>query len=242
MTKSLLVIIPGFGPPQLPLKQSILQHNLSLIRSTFSGTVKVRLFNYGDISCGSVDVEETFEKGYIGQFLYRHMTPDAVASFDYVMLVLDDIRLSSSFNANHMFHNIDHYKLDILSPALSQGSPYSHHVMLQQKTHVGCIRESAFVEFFCYMMTKQSYTRWYSLLDEKSAWLWGLDFSLFYKQFRMGIYDDIIIDHCILSGGNYGSSTPNPWHELSYTTARHSGNRIVSSMAYLSLMPFLAKN
>lgn len=239
MTKSLLVIIPGFGPPQISLKQSILQHNLSLIRSTFTGTVTVRLFNYGDISCGSIDVIETFEKGFIGQFLYRHMNPTAVSRYDYIMLLLDDIRLSTMFNADYMYYNIDNYKLDILSPALTPQSPYSHPAMLQKDTHKGHIRQTAFVEFFCYMMPVSAYCRWYSLLDQHSAWLWGLDFSLFYQLFRMGIYDDVPMEHCILSGGNYGSNVPDPRKEFVYTVSRLRGSRSVTGMPPISLLPFL---
>jgi hypothetical protein len=242
MTKSLLVIIPGFGPPKVTLKQDILRQNLNIIRSTFSGEVAIRLFNYGDVSCGTTDINETFEKGYVGQFLYHHITPDSVREYDYVMMLLDDIRLNTAFNVDQMCHNIDYYKLDILSPSLTPQSPYSHSEMLQQNTHKGHIRESAFVEFFCYLMPKLSYIRWYSLLDRRSAWLWGLDFALFYNGFRMGIYDDVPMEHCIHSGGNYGPNVPNPWEEFAYTVKRLGGNRNVTGRPPISLLPFLATN
>jgi len=38
-----------------------------------------------------VNIIETIEKGIIGQFLYKHITPELTNNYDYIIVMLDDM-------------------------------------------------------------------------------------------------------------------------------------------------------
>jgi hypothetical protein len=231
----LLVVVPGFGPGHIDLKRTILSKNLDLIRRTYTGSVDVRVFNYGDVSCGAIGVDERFQRGYVGQFLFNHITPDSIKAYDDILVILDDIELSDNIIVDEMFHNLKHYNLDIVSPALSPTSKFSHRVMLQQNTNG--IRIAPFVEFFSYFMTPASYTKWWNLLNKDSAWLWGIDFALFYKGFKLGLTDTHTIHHHI-KGESYSPDAPNAWNEFRNNMQRlHIPNR-TADMPPLCVVPW----
>lgn len=234
----LLVIIPGFGPGQIELKQRILAQNLERIRRTYSGTVTVQLFNYGNVSCGITDVVEIFQRGYVGQFLFRYVKPELVTAYDNILVLLDDIELDAAFHVDEMIANLTVHGLDILSPALTPTSKFSHHSMLQQTDHPGMIRETTFVEFFCYLMTPVSYAKWHAMFDEQSAWLWGIDFGMFFKGFKMGIYDGVTMHHHI-KGDSYTSGGPNPHYEMLQNRLRFHFDRAVTTHPPIRLIPWI---
>jgi hypothetical protein len=232
----LLVVVPGYGPGNLDTKQRLLTKNIDLIRRTYTGSVDVRLFNYGDVSCGVAGVDERFQRGYVGQFLYRHVSPDSIKDYDDILILLDDIELGDDIVVDEMLHNLKHYNLDILTPSLTHTSRFSHSVMLQQNT--GAIRISAFTEFFCYFMTPASYSKWWSLLDEKSAWLWGIDFALFHKGFRMGLDDTHTMRHYFGSTGTYPIGSPNPGIECAHNMRRFQIQRGTEKLPPLRVVPW----
>jgi hypothetical protein len=234
----LLVIIPGFGPGQIELKQRILAQNLERIRRTYSGTVTIQVFNYGDISCGVPDVTEIFQRGYVGQFLFRYVKPQLVTAYDNIIVLLDDIELDESFHTDEMITNLTTHSLDILSPALTPTSKFSHKTMLQQTSNPGFIRETTFVEFFCYVMTPSSYAKWHAMMDERSAWLWGIDVGLYNNGFKLGIYDGVTIHHHI-KGDSYTSNAPSPQVELRHNTLRFACSHDVTYKPPLRLIPWI---
>ena len=107
--------------------------------------------------------------------------------------------------------------------------------MLQQKAHTDKIRVQAHVELFFYVMSASSYKKWYSLLDERSAWLWGIDLVLHKMGFHMGILDNIPMTHHI-KGSAKPEGAPCPTEEMNHTLARFGGTR--SSFNYVCLTVF----
>ena len=235
----LLVVVPGFGSPRLEFKRELLKRNLRLIRSTFSAanSIHVKIFNYGTETSGisgisGIEVEEIMGAGIVGQFLYRHVTPAVIedGGYDYIILMLDDIELVAAkseggegFNIDRMIRNYEHYQFDILSPSLAAGSKFSHAYMLQQGEGVGedkgVIRIAQCVEFFFYLMSPSAYQKWWGLLDEKSCWLWGIDYAFYNYGIKAGLMDGMTIVHHI-KGASYVAGLPSGYDELEYNRAR----------------------
>jgi GR25 family glycosyltransferase involved in LPS biosynthesis len=213
----LLLVIPGFGNPQFDFKKSILLKNINTIRNTFTGKVDITVFNYDSKSVG-IECNEIMKKGYIGQFIYNHLQPNIVNNYHYVILLLDDIELNENINIDTMIRNYNHYNLDIISPSLNLQSKYSHQYMLQQNTNK--IRLTQCLEFFCYLMKPSSYTKWYNLLDNKSCWLWGIDYAMFHYNISTALMDTMTITHHIKGSAYKDRSVPNPYNEYNYNSKR----------------------
>ena len=215
----LLMIVTGYGPPRVAEKHAWLKNNIDQVKRTFTGNVFVRLFNYGTEPCGCDDVdEETMTPGYVGQFLYRYMPPETVQQYDYVMCILDDIELSASFNVDRALHNLHSYGLDIIQPALTQTSPHSHAFMLQDAT--AGVRITNYLEYFCYLMTPIGYAKWYNLFDDKTAWMWGLDWCLAMHNIATGILDATPAHHHIKGASYSSNNSPSAFLECFKTRER----------------------
>lgn len=229
----LLIVVPGFGAPRVEFKQQLLEKNLKRIRATFTGTIDIKVFNYGTTSCNQKEVDEIMGPGIIGQFLYSHVTPNIVNNYDYVLLMLDDIELTDTVVFDRMIMNYEKYNFDILSPSLKAGSHYSHEYMLQRDTNK--IRITQCLEFFFYLMRPSSYAKWYGLLDEKSTWLWGIDYALYNYDIRPGLMDTMTIIHHI-KGGSHSSTLPVPMDELNYNRKRLRLQAQVKEYEYVDMV------
>ena len=214
---SLLVVIPGFGDPQLELKRDVLHHNLTLLRNTFEGSIHVMLFTYNDhavnIEFPNVRITEHIEKGYLGEKLYKYVTPDLVK--EYIVLLLDDVRLSETVHVQQLLDLRRKYSIDILSPTLTTKS---YKFMMQKQTHT--LRKTNGIELFCYVMDSASYAKYYSMLDKTSAWLWGIDFSVGKQGLTTGLVDTMSMEHLIQGVAYKGRGVPNPFTEKSYNAKR----------------------
>jgi len=220
----LLVVVPGFGTPYFKEKKEFLKRNIERIRNTYTGDIDLRIFNYSDeksnVSFEGVNVIEFMSKGYVGQFIYKYVTPTFVDNYDYIIVILDDIELKDTVNVDEILNNLSHYGYDILSPTLSEDSMITHKYMISDKTRSQSIRHTRCMEFFCYFMTNKTYKKWYALFNENSCWLWGLDLSYGVQNIKCGLLESIEMIHYIKSGGNYGKDKPDPRKELDENMTR----------------------
>lgn len=212
----LLVVIPGFGPPHQDTKQRILQQNLQRIRTTYPGYITVKMFNYGKtpyhLQIPDITIQEHMEPGYIGQFLYNYVTPAIVQEYDHVIVLLDDIELSETVNIHQILQNLNYHSLDVISPSLTKDSPSAHPSMMES-VGTATIRRVYFIEFFCYIMTPSAYTKWYSLLNKQSVWMWGVDLAMHLHGITMGIVDNVTMKHHFHQS-SYNENAPNPFLEM----------------------------
>lgn len=212
----LLVVIPGFGPPHQDTKQWILQQNLQRIRSTYSGSITVKMFNYGktpyNLQMPDITIQEHMEPGYIGQFLYKYVTPAIVNEYNHVIVLLDDIELTDTVDIQRILQNVDCHSLDVISPSLTKDSPSAHPSMVESAS-TATIRRVYFIEFFCYIMTPTAYSKWYSLLNQQSVWMWGVDLAMHPHGITMGILDTVTMKHHFHQS-SYNGNAPNPFLEM----------------------------
>jgi hypothetical protein len=57
------------------------------------------------------------------------------------------------------------------------------------------------------------------MLDENTSWLWGIDYSLFYMNFKCGLIDKYSVKH-YYKGQSYNNNLPDPYKELDYNSKR----------------------
>jgi hypothetical protein len=216
-SKRLLLCIPGFGLPKLDQKLAMLKSNLALIQATKPDSlhINLKMFFYSVKEYTAEWFEDLpgidhkdiqVEAGVIGQFMYKYVTPDSVSEYDYIMFLMDDILLPDNFDISQFITIYDNNGLDIISPSLSTASArVVHKIMKNVPENVKKntpLRVTTFCEFFCYLMTKESYTKYYAFLDERSKWLWGVDVVLYTNGMTMGILDSYAMRHTFLGGSN----------------------------------------
>ncbi|NDB85092.1 MAG: hypothetical protein EB127_20680, partial [Alphaproteobacteria bacterium] len=211
------LVIPGFGSPKVDLKKMILKKNIEQINTTFTGCIDIKVFNYDETPCG-IDCNETFVKGYPGQFLYRYITPSLVSKYDYVIILLDDIELQSNFNLDRILYNYRYYGCELMSPALTSNSEYSHRWMLQEINNADKIRQVTAIELFCYIMSSSAYEKYYTLLNEQSAWLWGIDYHV-NNMLSCYIINCVTMHHHI-KGASYSPDKPCAYSEMNDNNER----------------------
>lgn len=213
MDGQLLVIIPGFGgnDNDIALKRRLISKNLEIIRKTYDGLINVIIFCYDnkgtDVKIKDINIKEIYKPGVIGQFIYNYITPAFIEKYENLIILLDDIELNENTNINKLIEIQNKYNADILSPSLSIDSKYSHSFMLEDKNKK--IRDVNFIELFFYFFNKKSFLKWLGLLNEKSAWLWGIDKSLFFNRFKLLLIDAIPMKHH-LRGSALNPNLPNP--------------------------------
>jgi hypothetical protein len=190
---SLYVIIPGYGSPNASVKEQIFHHNIDRIMSTGSwNKVSVHLCIYDDTPspmCDHphVDFHVHREPGLPATFLKKFATPEHVATYEYVLIVLDDILLLPSVDFTQMIEYKRTFNLNIISPTLSLDSKFVYNYMLTDPQRSYIVKITTCCELFCFLVDTASFLRYYTHIDpDNNPWLWGLDLIL-HKHMHMNV-------------------------------------------------------
>ena len=222
---SLLIVVPGFGQPELEMKTNLLKHNLDIITKNFKNTINLRLFNYMyepfnftsksvNFTYPGINVIEYVEKGLLGEKIYKYVKPESVTE-EYVLILLDDVKLTDEVNINTLLQYQHLYGIDIISPGVYNAS---HAYM--EPLDKPCIRKVETLELFFYLMTRDSYVKYHSLYDNNTRWAWGIDACLVKKGLTSGIVDNMKLHH-LLSKVSYGEKgLKEAQHEMKYNLTR----------------------
>lgn len=187
MERTLLVFVPGFGAPHTREKTRILKNNIDKISANSSVWTKIKfqVAVYDDTILPDEileqDVDVIYQKGIVGNFIKTHVTPQRLEEdkYDFVLLLLDDVELMEPVDWRRILVAKKLTNADLISPTLTPDSqivyPYMAHQTNAQHTGITVPK----CEFFCFLFDTFSYKRYYPLLDEANAWMWGLDLVLF---------------------------------------------------------------
>jgi 3,5-epimerase/4-reductase len=201
-----LLVIPGYGGKEWKQKSDYINSSINKLKTTAPENSKftIKIFNY-DSSPNNFnfgEFEEKKEPGILGEFIYKYIKPDLVKKFDYVILMLDDIILQDNFNLTKALHILKSNNLDLISPSLTTDSIHSHIETLidsdykNNKNKIG--RVCNFIEFFLYIIPSTSYEKYYSLFNQNTKWMWGMDFCMD-NLLKMCILDNMNMKHCLSS-------------------------------------------
>lgn len=226
---SLFLLIPGFGAPHIPKKIDILRRNLSIILpQIYSASVPniclkhIRICAYdkdgecalqemlGDcvqsycahLATAPPTLQIVSGPGKVGEFIHAHGSPSdpAIAACSHILIILDDVELSVTFNFEVMLQYMRDFSLNIITPSLSRESimPVVFPHMLTNPAENYTLNITPVAEFFAYFMdTAFTLPRYYSFLDAKTnPWMWGMDLILHKKMgLRVAVLNRIIMRH-----------------------------------------------
>lgn len=229
MQRSLFVIIPGFGKPNAGIKNQILAHNVSKIMKSYNWSkIKFRICIYDETPLSMLsDYDDYIEvvrgPGLPGDFIKNHATPDDVDSYDYVLILYDDILLLPSIDIKGMMQLKEFFKLDVVSPSLSLDSQYVYEYMRTHPENIYDLKISPCCELFCYFMDRDAYKRYYEHVDPvNNPWLWGLDLIVHYKlKLRIGIMNNMTMKHLFAQTCYKEYPTRDPRDGFNYTMTKY---------------------
>ncbi len=213
----ILVVVPGIGRPNFTKKIEILKNNLSY----FNGIdYDVCVFNYSENVkipqnvVNKFDLNVVSEKSIVGDFLKRHITPEFVKKYTHVIISLDDAEIQEGFSFEDALNFYNENNLDILSLSYTHDSKTPWEIMLSNYNLVG--RVTTFVELMFYIMDSNRYTKYYEYIFSENPWMWGVDFLLYHKGFKLGIIDKMSIKHYFGGSGNYSHDFPDPFDGFNF--------------------------
>lgn len=213
----ILVVVPGFGQPNFSRKIEILTNNLSYFNEI---EYDVCVFQYSEnveipqYVVNKFDLNVVSEKGIVGDFLKRHITPEFVKNYTHVIIALDDAEIQEGFSIEDALNFYNQNHLDILSLSYTYDSKTPWNIMLSNSKSLG--RVTSFVELMFYIMDSNRYTKYYEYLFFENPWMWGVDFLLYHMGFKLGIIDTMSIKHYFGGTGNYSNDLPDPFDGLKF--------------------------
>ena len=213
----ILVVVPGIGQPNFIKKIEILKNNLSY----FNGIeCDVCVFNYSENDkipqyiVNEFDLNVVSEKGIVGDFLIRHITPEFAKKYTHVIISLDDAEIQEGFSIEDALNFYNENDLDILSLSYTHDSKTPWEIMLSHYNSVG--RITTFAELMFYIMDSNRYTKYYEYIFFENPWMWGVDFLLHHMGFKLGIIDTMSIKHYFGGTGNYSNDLPDPFDGFNF--------------------------
>jgi hypothetical protein len=236
-TLKLDVVIPAIGEPHFDDKLELLRNNVrALTRCSNSIVVSIHCFLYTasatalqrllGVLTDAVPPERIvlhMEPGYLGCFIYRYIQPASMQQrFDYIMFMLDDIELPADFDVAEWIACYTRYELDVLSPSVAAGSPSQDIMKKRVDVDAAEMRDVDFCEFFCYLMTPAAYATYYTLLDENTRTLWGVDLLMHARGLRMGIHNNVEMVHRYTRQGTGGYSLADAEEEMRALLQKHA--------------------
>ncbi len=227
---SLFVVIPGFGGPNVATKLQILEKNVGLIMTHPWKRILIKICVYDDSELpewvtNHPHIQVIREKGIVAEFLIRHANPQNMPEeFDLFMGIMDDILLGTPFPWHTILGWMEDFQLDIISPSLTHDSKHVYRYMLQDMASQPpyTLRMTRVCEFFCYIMPRDSFTRYYQHLDVNNPWLWGLDIILErHLNMRVGMMNTILMKHFFQSQGYQVRPDAPPMDGYHYTLKKY---------------------
>ena len=173
------LIIIAFGEPESKLKLKILQNNITKIKQYVSNLdIHLNLYtNDSELKNKILAIDQNIvineSKGYLLELLFKFNQPEKYIDYDHIILLLDDVEILN-VDFNDLFETQKKYNLDILSTRILGAS---HDMM--SKYHTG-LYYLVNMEFYMYVLTPQSYKRYFEQFDKSHITMWGYDFALFY--------------------------------------------------------------
>lgn len=235
-TFKLNVVIPAIGDPHFDDKLVLLRDNLRVLTRCDAVVVSIHCFLYMTdaaalqrvlaVLADAVPPERVvlhMEPGFLGTFVYRYIPPASMQRFDYIMFLLDDIELPRDFDIAEWIACHARYGLDVLSPSVAAGSPSQDIMKKPADSAAAEMRDVDFCEFFCYLMTPAAYATYYTLLDENTRTLWGVDLLMHARGLRMGIHNNVEMVHRYTRQGTGGYELDAAEKEMSALLHKHAG-------------------
>lgn len=247
--KKILIAVCGLGDPNGEVKKKGCIRNLEILQKTApkNSQIYIKIFCYDDLDLYEFNRFENCEiireTGIIGQFIYKYLSPKNISGYDNLFLMLDDIELQDNVNLADMIEIQKESQFDILSPSATADSKISHNGFMKMRKHIqkNTLLSLNFLEFFSYLFDlnkSESYEKWYSLINEKTKWMWGIDMALNpILKMKLGLLNNMNFKHTQLGG-----SHTNDAHEEIYDLECKFGKKILHELKILEALVIIECN
>jgi hypothetical protein len=220
----LFTIVPGFGAPETGTKERILRGNLAVLRAAWPSLhVRVCCYeaNYAFPPDIAAQIDSIHEPGVVGQFLLKYAHPEEVAAHGatHVAIVLDDVELLPGLDFEVMLTVLAKLAGHVASPVLTtdRPSPWAYINHRPQEPPGTAIRAGA-CEMFFMLMPLAGYARYYSGLDWRNPWCWGVDLSMQARGLQAVLFNDMQVRHWFSGSGDAAGTARTD--EVAYFTRR----------------------
>jgi hypothetical protein len=244
----ILVIVTGTGEPKFSQKIFYIKRNFELLERTkpIGSTIDFEVIHYDDsIVNESIDnVKKTYNQGLVGQHIYNCVKPEKLKLYDHALVMLDDIELCENFILSEMIDLQLKYKIDILSPSLTCDSIINQGNM-RTCVHIkdqGKMIVQNHLEYFCYLFCmsdenlKNSFNKWYSLFDENTKYMWGIDFALTScLGLKCVMHNDVHIKH-LFKGAHQSGHAYTEWERLNKKLKEKYNKTAVINREFISII------
>jgi len=192
----LLYYLPAIGDPDLGIKEAILLHNLNYIYKnimqpfsllinfyTHSESIKAAVRGLGFIEQFYISER----KGVLTELFLRNSDNIHVSEFDYVLFVLDDVKIVE-LDLPKMIDIKTKHGLEILSPRILKST---HSYMNNGRS----LTIHNFLEIYLILMTPKDFNRFCSIHTIENKWMWGVDLLFGYYKITAGVIHNYSASH-----------------------------------------------
>lgn len=179
----------AIGNTHFSLKYRTLLHNLKILSKDFSIDLIICKYDNNIINTEDFDflnlngIYIHQSKGILVELWVDNPYNDIALNSDYVFFVLDDIYLYKDFDLLACLKMKNKYAVDIVSPII-ENSPYFY---FKHNSHVNEFTRMNFLEFFCYIMTPQTFFKYLSVVTVENPSTCGNDLLMYQQGLSVGV-------------------------------------------------------
>lgn len=185
----LLYYLIALGNNHLEKKTEILLHNLNYIYNNINEKFSIAI-NFYDISedikikvknLSFIENAYFYEKkGVLTElFLTNQDINDKIPSYDYIIFLLDDVRIIN-LDIKHVISIKEQHNIEIMSPRIINSS----HPFMHSGTNLTLHN---FLEVYLLFLTPKDFIKFCSIHTIRNKWMWGVDFLFGYYKIKTGI-------------------------------------------------------
>ncbi len=201
--------LAAIGTGDLNVKLEILEANLKYIHQQVgSFDIIVNCYNSLQDVTKLLDQLEFLDNihihhraGVLVELWFTNPHHYRLEQYDYIMFMLDDIRLLN-LDIQHMIQLKNDHQLNFISPRV-RGSTHKY-FMDQDKGKTLALTNV--VEVYCMLLTPHDFYRYMAINNFDNRWIWGVDFMFGYFGIKSGIYYDYDVQHVLESKANVGEA------------------------------------
>lgn len=200
----------AIGNPKFDMKFDVLVNNLKILKqNTQNTTVDLFVCCYDEEKKSAFQFGNQFDKlkqyvdnicihaknGILAELWLSNPFDEKISDYDYLMLVLDDVKFNTSFDMLKLINLKQKYNLHIISPMVANAT-HKYMYFCPKLKNFALTSE---LEMFCYLMNPSDWILYKNCLDIENPWIWGNDILLGFQNIKCGIYFGVNVDHLIKS-------------------------------------------
>ena len=194
MSKNLKICyyLAAIGDPYIEEKLNILEHNLYILSKNKDIVVDLAYNLYSfenkedNITTDRIkhllnNIYSYKEKGILAELWLKN--PITFENYDYIIFILDDVKLSDNFDIETIIQLKIKHNLNIISPSIINSS----HSYMNTHPEDKFFSITGEIELYCYILSPNDWEKYKSTLYIENPWTWGNNSILRFHNISLGI-------------------------------------------------------